>query len=116
MAWACLSLLQLSDCSDSRDSPPSRSTKRSWRRGGGVNGMLMSSLFSYGLFLSLGGDFLTIAVKGKIYKSIKKKLSLLQNSTEFSVAVIIMKMVLTCTHVLTKLESVKMSVLKLLHI
>lgn len=78
--------------------------------------MLISSLFSYGSFLSLGGDFLTIAVKCKTYKSIKKKRSLLLNSTEFSVAVIIMKMILTCTHVPAQLESVKMSVLKLLHI
>lgn len=96
--------LQLSDCKDSRDSPPNRSTKHSWRRGGGVNGMLISSLFSDGLFLSLGSDSLTIAVKKcKIYKSIKKKLSLLLNSTQFSIAVIITKMVLTCTHVLTQL-------------
>lgn len=100
MAWACLSLL--SDCNDSRDSPPSCSTKHSWRRGSGANGMLISSLFSHGLFLSLESDFLTIAVKCKIYKSIKKKLSLLLNSTEFSIVVIIMKMVLTCTHVLTQ--------------
>lgn len=103
MTWACLSLLHLSDCSDSRDSSPSCSTKRSWRRGGGVNGMLISSLVSYGLFLSLGSGFLTIVVKCKIYKSIKKKLSLLLNSTQFSIAVIITKMVLTCTHVLTQL-------------
>lgn len=103
MTWACLSLLQLSDCKDSRDSPPNRSTKHSWRRGGGVNGMLISSLFSDGLFLSLGSDSLTIAVKCKIYKSIKKKLSLLLNSTQFSIAVIITKMVLTCTHILTQL-------------
>lgn len=103
MTWTCPSLLQLSDCNDSRDSPPNRSTKHSWRRGGGVNGMLISSLFSCGLFLSLGSDSLTIAVKCKIYRSIKKKLSLLQNSTQFSIAIIIMKMVLTCTHVLTQL-------------
>lgn len=103
IAWACLSLLQLSDCNDSRDSPPSRSTKRSWRRGGGVNGMLISSLVFYGLFLSLGSDFLTIVVKCKICKLIKKKLSLLLNSTQFSIAVIIMKMVLTRTHILTQL-------------